>query len=177
MGVFKIDKDFKIILNPEAVKLVPELAGLSQKELLYVICVVDYDDGPFRKKPIDERRLLTKRKYFRDTKQDPETTKVRRAMDSYKELIFDIRRETIDKYKRRILLLQKESLKDEIELKRLKDIDAAITFLTDRVNKIQHELDIEEQSEEITIKGGRKLSQIEKWQRKQKKYREFKESL
>lgn len=177
MGVFKIDKDFTIILNPEAVKLVPELVALSQKELLYVICVIDYDDGPFRKKPIDERRLLTKRKYFKDTKQDPETAKVKRAMDAYKDLVFDVRRETIDKYKRRILLLQKESLKDEIDIKRLKDIDAAITFLTDRVSSIQHELDIEEQTENVKIQGGRNLSQLEKWQRKQKAHREFKESL
>ena len=163
MGVFKIDKDFKVILNPEAVKLVPELVGLTSDELLYIVCVIDYDDGPFRKKPLDERRLLASRKYFSGKKPELiETAKIKRGMDSYKELIFDIRRETIDKYKRRILLLQKESLKEEIEIKRLKDIDAAITFLTDRVNKIQHELDIEEQSDNVKIQGGRKLSQIEK---------------
>lgn len=177
MGVFKVDKDFEIILNPEAVKLVPELAGLSSKELLYVICVTDYESSPFRKKPLDERKLLAKRKYFRDSKQDPETARVKRAMDIYKDLVFDIRRETIDKYKRRVLLLQKESLKDEIDLKRLKDIDQAITFLTDRIEKMQHDLDIDEQSENIKIKGGRKLSHLEIWQRKQKAHREFKDSL
>jgi len=177
MGVFKVDKDFQIILNPEAVKLVPELVGISQKELLYVICVIDYDDGPFRKKPIDERRLLAKRKYFKDSKEDPETERVKRAMDAYKDLVFDIRRETIDKYQRRIMLLQKESLKEEVSISRLKEIDQGITFLSGRIDSIQHELDIEEQTEDLKIKGGRKLSYIEKWQRSQKAHREFKDSL
>lgn len=177
MSVFKVDKDFSIILNPDAVKLVPELTGITEKELLYVICVIDYEDGPFRKKPIDERKLLAKRKFFKGTSANIETEQVKLAMDAYKDLVFDIRRETIDKYKRRILLLQKESLADEIELKRLKDIDAAITFLSDRVEKLQHALDIEDQAGNIEIKGGRKLSQIEKWQRNQKAHREFKQSL
>lgn len=177
MSVFKVDKDFEIILNPDAVRLVPELSALTQKEMLYVICVIDYTDGPFRMKPIDERKLLAERKYFRDFKGTIETPKVKLAMDAYKGLVFDVRLETIDKYKRRILLLQKDLLEDEVDLKRLKEIDGAITFLTDRVNTLQHELDTEEQAENLKLKGGRKLSMIEKWQRNQKKYREFKESM
>lgn len=177
MGVFKVDRDFQVILNPEAVKLVPELVGITSDELLYVICVIDYDDGPFRKKPLEERKILARRKYFEDSEEDPETDRVKRAMDAYKGLVFDIRRETIDKYKRRILLLQKESLKDEVSISRLKEIDQGISFLTGRIDTIQHELDIEEQTEDIKIQGGRKLSKIEKWQRNQKAHREFKDSL
>ncbi len=177
MAVFKVDKDFTIILNPEAVRLVPELAEVTSDELLYVICVIDYDDGPFRKKPLDERKLLAKRKYFRDSKEDPETDRVKRAMEAYKDLVFDIRRETIDRYLRRITILQRESLKDEVSISRLKEIDQGITFLTGRIDTIQHELDVEEQTEDIKLKGGRKLSKLEKWQRNQKAHREFKDSL
>lgn len=178
MGVFKVDKDHKIILNPEAVKLVPELESLNNNELLYVICVTDYDDGPFRKKPIDERRILSSRKFFKGKKpEEIETDNIRAAIDGYKDLVFDIRRETIDKYKRRVLSLQRDSLKDETDLRALKDIDQAITFLIGRIDQLQHELDIEEQAEDIKIKGGRKLSMIEKWQRRQKAHREFKASL
>ena len=119
MGAFKIDKDFRVILNPEAVKLVPELEGLSNNELLYVICVIDYDDGPFRKKPIDERRIRASRKFFKGKKpEEIETAKVKSGMDGYKDLVFDIRRETIDKYKRRVLSLQRDSLKDETDLEK-----------------------------------------------------------
>ncbi len=177
MAVFKVDKDFQIILNPEAIKLVPELAEISQDELLYVICVIDYDDGPFRKKPLDERKLLARRKYFKSQEKDPETPRVKRAMDAYKDLVFDIRRETIDRYLRRIIILQRESLKEEVSISRLKEIDQGITFLTGRIDTIQHELDIEEQTDSIKIKGGRKLSRIEIWQRRQKAHREFKDSL
>lgn len=178
MSAFKVDKDFRVILNPEAVKLVPELAGINEKELLYVICVVDYESSPFRKKPLDERRILASRKYFKGKDwESVETDRIKMAMDAYKDLVFDIRRETIDKYKRRVLLLQKESLEDDIQLARLKDIDSAITFLTQRIDKLQHELDIEEQSENVKIKGGRKLSFVEIWQRRQQRHREFKDSL
>ena len=45
------------------------------------------------------------------------------------------------------------------------------------LNYWAHELDIEEQEENIKIKGNRKLSEIERWQRRQKAHREFKQSL
>lgn len=178
MSVFQVDKDFKVILNPEAVRLVPELSTLTNDETLYVVCVMDYESGPFRKKPIDERRLLSIRKFFKGKKwEDIETPRIKTAMAGYKDLVFDIRRETIDKYKRRILNFQKESLADETDLRKLKELDSAITFLTTRVDTLQHELDIEEQSEDIKIQGGRRLTQLEKWQRSQKAHREFKDSL
>lgn len=178
MSVFKMDKDFSVILNPEAVKLIPELTGISNDELIYVICVVDYESSPFRKKPLEERKLLSRRKVWKSKEDyDPETPTVKLAMIAYKDLVFDIRRETLDEYKKKILLLHKESLRTETDFRRLKELDQAITFLQDRVTSIQHELDIEEQSYNIDLKGGRKLSQLEKWQRHQKEHREYKQSL
>ena len=172
-----MDKDFQVVLNPEAVKLVPELAGISNDELIYVICVVDYESSPFRKKPFEERQLLAKRRVWKDKNFDPETPTVKLAMAVYKDLVFDIRRETLDQYKKKILLLQKESLQTETDFRRLKELDQAITFLQDRANSIQHELDIEESSANIELKGGRRLSQVEIWQRRQQEHRKYKESL
>jgi predicted nucleic acid-binding Zn-ribbon protein len=176
MAVFKIDKNYEVILNMDAVKLVPELKGLDQDELRYVILVMDYVDGPFRKKPLEERKLLAKKKVYGNTDVKPETPNVLIGMDAYKSLIFDIRRETVDIYKSRIKGLQKETIQETTTFTRLKELDSTMSFLMDRIKTIEHELDIEE-SEEIELKGKKKLSYLEQWQRNQKDYREYKQSI
>lgn len=176
MSVFAINRNFEILLNPDAVKLVPELTSLTDKELRYVILVVDYVDSPYRKKPFEERRLMAQKVVFGKINQSPEPKKIQLAMDSYKSLIFDIRRETIDIYKGKIIKLQKETIAPDVSFSRMKEIDSTISFLQDRVATIEHDLDIEE-SEEIQLKGQKKLSYIEVWQRKQKEYREYKKSI
>jgi len=175
MSVFKIDKNFEVILNMDAVKLVPELKGLDQDELRYVILVIDYVDGPFRKKPLDERRLLAKKKVYGDSKANPETPNVLIGMDAYKSLIFDIRRETVDIYKAKIKVMQKETIQETTTFTRLKELDSTMSFLMERIKTIEHELDIEE-DEEIELKGKKKLSYLEIWQRNQKDYNEYKSS-
>jgi len=175
MSVFKMDANWEVVINPQAVKLVPELAGLDKKQLRYVILVTDYIDSPLRKKPIDERRAMATKMVYLDSKKQVETDTVKLAIKVYKSLVFDIRRETIDIYNQKIRMLQKESLGTEVTFSRMKEIDGTITFMQDRVENMQHQLDIEE-SEEISVKGGKVLSYLEKWQRKQKAYKEFQES-
>jgi hypothetical protein len=176
MPVFAIDRNFEVLLVPDAVKLVPELSGLTEKELRYTILVVDYVDSPLRKKPFEERQLIARKMVFGSSTKDPETKKVKIAMDSYKSIVFDIRRETVDIYKGKIIKLQKETLTPDISFSRMKEIDGTITFLQTRVSTIEHELDIEE-SEEIQLKGQKKLSYIEQWQKKQKNFSEYQKSI
>lgn len=173
MSVFKVDKNFEIVLNPDAVKLVPELKGLSDPELRYVILVADYADGPLRKRPLEERRLMARKMVYKDVAKDPETPKLKIALEGYKGLVFDIRRETIDIYKQKIKALQKETLAPDVSFARMKELDSTINFLQTRVTAMEHELDIEE-SEEINLKGKKKLSYIEIWQRRQREHHEFK---
>lgn len=175
MAVFKLDANFEVILNPEAVKLVPELSGLTKEELRYVILVVDYVDSPLRRKPIDERKAIASKMINGESKLIKETAKLKNAMIGYKGLIFDIRRETIDIYNQKIRMLQKESLSADVSFSRMNEIDKTITFMQDRVESMQHQLNIEE-SEEVVLKGNKKLSYIEIWQKRQKAFREFQES-
>jgi hypothetical protein len=181
MTVFQLDRNFKIILNPEAVKLVPELRSLDEKELEYVILVVDYIDSPFRKKGVDERKLMAKRKVYGDTKKNVETKKLINAMDGYKSLVFDIRRETIDVYKKKIKRLQRETLTESddynLELRRLKGINESIDFLQGRIIKMERDLDADEKESNMVLKGNRRLSYIEIWQERQKRYSEYKEGI
>jgi len=176
MGVFKLDRNFEIILNPEAIKLVPELVSLSQNELKYVILVVDYVDGPFRKKPYEERQFMAWKSAFGDSKKNPETERIRLAMEGYKGLVFDIRRETIDIYIEKIRNLQKESLARDTTFGRMKEIDSTITFMQDRISSMNHELDLEE-GDTVELKGKKQLSYLEKWQRNQREYNEYQKSI
>lgn len=171
MSVFKVNKDFTIIANEEAAKLVPELCSLSSDQLLYVVLAVDYVDGPFRKYPFDERKLLASRRVFgKDSiKQDERITL---AMDAYKGLIFDIRRETIDKFKAKINQLHEELL-GNITPSAIQNIDKSITFLEKRIASLEADISASEK-EEIELKGGKRLSMIETWQRNQMRYSEYK---
>lgn len=175
MSVFKVDHNYEVILNMDAVKLVPELSSLDQNELIYVILVADNVDGPYRKKPLEERVLMAYKRVFGSEKVDMTSDKIRIAIEAYKSLIFDIRRETIDIYNSKIRVLQKESLAPDVTFSRMKEIDSTITFMMERIRTINHEIDIEE-GEEIELKGKKKLSYLEIWQRNQKTYREYKAS-
>ncbi len=175
MSVFKVDHNYEVILNMDAVKLVPELSSLDQNELIYVILVADNVDGPYRKKPLEERVLMAYKRVFGSEKVDMSSDRIRIAIEAYKSLIFDIRRETIDIYNSKIRVLQKESLAPDVTFSRMKEIDSTITFMMERIRTINHEIDIEE-GEEIELKGKKKLSYLEIWQRNQKTYREYKAS-
>ncbi len=175
MGVFKVNNNFDVILNPDAVKLAPELSALTKEELLYVILVIDYSDSPYRMKPLEERRAMAAKRIFGDTKKNVEPVKVLNAMDCYKSLVFDIRRETKDIYVEKITVLQRETLTKDVSFARMKEIDSTISFLQTRIDSIDKSLYTEEINN-IVLKGKRELSYIEEWQRKQRDYNEFKNS-
>ena len=164
------------MVNPEAARLVPELQSLSMDQLWYVILVVDYVDGPFRKKPLDERRILAARKIFGKDKAMKESDKVKNAMEAYKGLVFDIRRETVDALKTKVQKLHTELLQPDATARGIEQIDKSISFLEKRITSIERDLDIEEQ-EHIELKAGRKLSMIEIWQRNQKRFEEYKDQV
>jgi hypothetical protein len=106
-----------------------------------------------------------------EEKKKVETKAVVQAIDEYNSLIFDVRRETIDSYKKKIVKLQRESLQEDVSFGKLKEIDAAIKFLQGRIEEIQQELSIEEKVE-YSVRGDKRLSFVEKWQLNQKRKRE-----
>ena len=174
--IFKVDKSFKVILNPEAVKLVPELAGLSEKEVLFIILVEDYSDSPFRKKPYEERWSLAIKRVFGDEPVNLETDRIKLARDAYKSLVFDVRRETIDVYKRKLGVYQREQLAANVDFKRMKELDQMIQYLEERIQAIEVSLEADDITN-VKLKGDRQLSYIEIWQKRQQEYRKFKQSL
>jgi len=172
MAIFKVDRNFTIILNPEAVKLCPELSVLTQDELLFVILVEDYEDSPFRNKPAEERWSMAIKKVFGNKEINLETQKIKTARKVYKSLVFDIRRETLDVYRKKIALYHKELLAENIEFKRMKELDTTIQYLEDRINSMEVSLKADE-SVNLRLKGDRQLSYIEIWQQRQKEFRKY----
>lgn len=174
-SVFQVNKDFTVMLNPEAAKLVPELQSLTSDQLWYIILVIDYVDGPFRRKPLEERKIMAARTVFKkdSVKEGP---KVLNAMTAYKGLVFDIRRETVDALKSKVIKLHKELLRDSTTPSQLQSIDKSITFLEKRIDSIEMDLDMQEK-ENIELKAGRKLSMLEKWQRNQKQHQEYQDTI
>ena len=173
MSVFKINHEHDTILNPDAAKLCEHLQKVSKKELLYIILAYDHTDGPFRLKGPDERKNLAKKRVYKTMDTEPETPEVVLAIEEYKSLIFDVRKETVDNYKKKILRLQKDSLMEEVSVAKLKEIDTAINFLQTRITEIESEIFTEEKYDAY-IKGDKKLSMIEKWQMNIRKYNEHK---
>lgn len=175
MAVFKVDKNYTLILNPDAVKLVPELSSLTQDELLFVMLVEDYEDGPFRKKPFEERWSLAVKRVFGDNSVNLETDKIKYARAGYKSLVFDIRRETKDTYLTKIRMYQKELLALNIEFRHMKELDQMIQYLEERISAIDKNLEADDASS-MKLKGDKQLSYIEIWQKRQQEFRKFKDA-
>jgi hypothetical protein len=175
MPVFKVDRNFKIILNPDAAKLCPELTSLTNDELLFVILAIDYCDGPYRKRPAEERRSLALKRVFKDNAVNLETKRMQDAMEAYKSLVFDIRRETLDVLKQKAQLYHKELLNPTLEFKRMKELDQALQYIEERIDKIDTSLTVDDINE-MELKGQKKLSHLEVWQRRQKEFRKFRET-
>jgi hypothetical protein len=176
MSVFKVNNNYTVVVNIEAAKLVPELSSLSEEELLYVILAIDNVDGPYRKLPPEERKLLAKRRIYKDQDINLNTPRFELAANGYRGLIFDIRRETVDVFKTKIIKFQKELLVMDQDFRKVKELEGSISFLSQRVTEIEYALDVEEK-EEFELKGKKALSQVEIWQRNQRKHKEFKESI
>lgn len=176
--VFQIDRNFEIIINPDAVKLVPELAMISKDELRYVILVTDYVSSPYRLKPLDERKMLAIKKIWKGQRKvnDIESPKVKICMNEYEGLVFDIRRKTIDIYKKKITDLHIMTLSSELTLMKLKDYSGQIDFLQAKILVLEREINSDEENM-VELKGGKALSAVELWQRRMKDFKKFQSSL
>lgn len=162
--LFKIDRKNNLILNRDAVKLCPELKSLSDDELMFVVLSQDYQ-APSHQFPEEERIRRAKRQVYGETTESPENTpKIKKAIEFYRSLQYDSRRETIIKYQSKIESLGSMIL-SATTAKEISDIDNAIDKLMDRCKKIQNEIDSDEATANVQLKGGGQLSFLEKWQK------------
>lgn len=152
----------RVYFEEEILKLFPILAKAENRKLVTCIALAVYYGGPWDRFPENERWANAKKQVYGKSDFDLQKDK---SFDECKALIlsfqFDQNRETIRNYWQKIHSLN-EQLLNESNPKKIFDIDGAIEKLTNRAIKAQQEQDM--QDEAMALKGGGKLSFLERWQ-------------
>jgi molecular chaperone DnaK (HSP70) len=165
-GVYSVTTDGSALLNPDAVKLEPILGSLSQKQLLYIIWVYDYLQSPLRKKPLEDRRRISKIKFLPTAIKEFEAEPTfKSAIEAFKSFIYDEKYVTTETYKSKIYQMQ-QNLAETNATTDIKNITQTIDLLRKKIDELENSID--EQDQIIYVKGDRKLSLIEIWQRNKK---------
>jgi len=159
--LFKLDKQNRIFIHPEAILLCPELKSLNCDEILFVCVFCDYN-SPYHQLPEEERLRRAKHHVWADTNKNTDSPILQAGIEAYRGLQYDYNRELVIKYKSKINMLS-NALLNTNKAKEIKEIDEAIERLNDRIEKTQKQID---QSDELSeLRGGGELTWIEKWQR------------
>lgn len=166
-GIFRVDSDFQLILSKDAARLCPELVDISEDELKYIILAYDYIESPFRKKPLEERKRIAKRRVWKNSRKNPENQKVVKAIEAYKGLIYDSKREAVESYRQKVANLNREISISE-KLDEIKQKVGLVEFFEKKIDEYENDIKAEEVNLELKLKGGAKLSYLEIWQRNKK---------
>jgi len=159
--LFNIDKKGSVVLVNEAMDLCPELRFLSHEERLYIVLVYDYY-SMYRQ--YSEQDRINKARNHLETvlgvSIDNTSTKMAMAIDAYKSLQYDPKRELVNIYKIKIQTLS-DDLQKAIAPSAIKNIlDSQKTLKQVTEDLIQEiEMGLEARA---TVKGGGTLSFIEK---------------
>ena len=171
--VFTINKKGTAVLHPDSVKLCPEFAYLDPKEILCIVLATDYY-SIFRQFAEDERQRRARANvYGTDNENFFQLPKIKKAVEAYKSLQFDPRREQIITYKRKLQELDGIlSAVDEDDFKKIKDVISSQKELRKAIAEVEDELIKSDQDEEIETDDKSKLSFLEKLQANKQRYME-----
>jgi len=174
-GIFRVKDDDSIIIDKDALLLIPEISKVSQKELKYIILVYDLYDSPLRKMPIDLRKQMAKRRVWGNIKRDVDKTQeMIKAIYAYQSICYDPVRESLDAFKSKINFINKKISDPDLNLKDGKDWVSQLEFYEAKIVSFEDEIKKEETVAEI--KGKKTLGYLELWQRKQMQFRKIKDN-
>lgn len=169
--LFQVDREKKVILNPDAVKICPVLKDISEQDLFFILLAYDYH-GPYKQFPEEERfRKASKEVYGKVS--ETKLKALAEAIEAYRSLQYDTCRETVINYKKKIVQMN-QMLMDEASPRLVNEISKSIEHLMDRCEAIQKEVDRDEQT--LALKGGGSLTYIEKFQANRKLFEKSKEN-
>jgi hypothetical protein len=164
--LFLIDEKKKAILHPYAVKLCPELAVLTDKEVLFIILAFDYN-SPYRL--MNDRDRLSKSiwEVWGDNKPDvldesKRSKKLQLGIEAYKSLQYNPNQELIAVYQKKIQQAQSQIMGEDAPT-RLKNLREIISGFRKDIHDLQTEV-IASNILESELKGDRELSLLESWQ-------------
>lgn len=164
MMLFKLCKDSKIIMHPEALALCSEFGVLNQQEMLYVILSTDYC-SIFSQYPEDERSRRSCYHSFGDYILDiGKRPKIQAAVNAYNSLQYNPKIEQVRKYQQKIDDLLEELITLPSNGKAINDNMAATDKLRKGIRELEQEVLESYQEENSKLVGGGERSFLEKMQ-------------
>lgn len=170
--MFKVLKE-KVYFEDNVLRLYPVLGKAENRKLVTCILLAVYYGGPWAKFPENERWANAKKRVYK--KSDFELQKEK----DYEECLlliesfqYDEKRQTIRNYLQKIHNLNDELIREN-NPKKIGEIDTAIERLSKRVETMEREQDMIDEA--VAIKGGGKLSFLEKWQERMRENAKKKE--
>ncbi len=171
MYLISVNKNLSILLHPDAAKLEPCLAKLSEEKLRLIVLCYDYF-SPFRQLSEQERMRRAQAQVFKSAKKNIwETPEIQEAVRAYMSLQYDERREQVKTYLAKIAIINEaiRASDSPVDITRYIKINKE---LREAVNAIEQELLMDEEKESIIVQGKGKLSLLERLMRNKEKYAE-----
>ncbi len=168
--LFNISKKGSSVLNKDAIKLCPELQYLSEEEVLFLILYVDYS-SPYKQLPEGDRLRRSIHHAYGNVEASPlDREIIKIAIDCYKSLQYDPKRELIRTYKKKLNTLDR-ALEQAEQAAVMKTIIQAQRDIVKSIDALEEEISKNEQ-EEVHIEGGLKNSYLEKMMRNREMYKD-----
>ena len=106
--LFSVNKKGTVLFHPDIMSLCPEFAFLSEKDKLCLVLIVDYN-SPFNQLPESDRRHKARLQVYSDNDISQFDKKVfKNAIELYKSLQYNSKRELIGVYEDKITSLSKD---------------------------------------------------------------------
>lgn len=168
--LFNLNKKNSAVLDKDAIKLCPELAYLTDEEILFIICGYDYS-SPYKQLPENDRIRRAIFHAYGSTESNPlDREIVKIAVDCYRSLQYDPKRELIRTYKKKLNTLDR-ALEQAEQAAVMKTIIQAQRDIVKSIDTLEDEISKNEQ-EEAQIEGGLKNSYLEKMMRRREVYKD-----
>lgn len=170
--LFYSDVKNNIILQPDVVKLEPQLALLTDKEVLFIVLAFDYD-SIYRQFPEQQRVSKAIFHVFGDNKPellipDRRSKRIVNAIEAYKSLQYNRNLELIDLYNRK-LDEQMEILSEDKSSSGTKTASENIDRFRKLIQGIEREV-IEQKLMDGQLKGKTELSFMDRLKSNKKMY-------
>jgi len=168
--LFNIDKKGSVVFINEAMDLSPELRFLNPAERLFLVLAYDYY-SIYRQFPQHEKVIKALNHVHSVLNEiiNTGTQKMLIAIECYKALQYDIRREQVTVYKAKLQQLDMD-LQQASSSSSIKNIMDSKSLLKKAINEMEMEIETDLEVERST-KGGGTLSFLEKLKENKEQYR------
>lgn len=166
--LYYIDGKRHVVLQPDAVRLCPELSVLTEKEVVWIVLAYD-NYSPYKQFPERERERKAMWEVFGDNMPELLTKhSIKLAVTAYKSLQYNPKIALKEIFEKKI-----NSLTQQLEFEESPTSFTKLMTMIDLARKSISALENEIAESVISkgvIKGGQELSLIEEWQTNMKGY-------